>query len=145
MDHDYGGSINVNARIREVIFMHDHPDTPFFTVFDYGMGRVSTFVQPLTKFPRIETRENQARWAEDVLRMEKSGGRLALHLICVSEAGRRQYWLVPLRSATSTVYDGLRHLAAALPAARGTWNMLNLENQIRGLLIESGGPGKEVH
>jgi hypothetical protein len=109
------------------------------------MGRVSTYVQPLSNLPRLGTREDQARWAEDVLRMERSGGRLALHLICVSEGGRRQYWLVPLRSATSTVYDGLRHLAAALPAARGTWNMLNLENQIRGLLIESGGPGKEVH
>jgi hypothetical protein len=33
-----------------------------------------------------------------------------LHLLCVQREGRRQYWVVPLRSSTSLIHDEQRRL-----------------------------------
>ncbi|KAJ7708470.1 hypothetical protein B0H14DRAFT_2646637 [Mycena olivaceomarginata] len=140
MHHDY--TVNLDWRLRELMFMNEYPDTPFLTVFDYRRGKAEIKLHQLDTFAHRTGLKLGAEWDDDVARTTQSGGRMALHLFCASEAGRCRYWIVPLRSASATVHEGLRRLAAGLPRKLGTWNIPALMCQIQNL-IDSG--GKEIH
>lgn len=140
MHHDY--TVNLDWRLRELMFMNEYPDTPFLTVFDYRRGKAEIKLHQLDTFAHRTGLKLGAEWDDDVARTPQSGGRMALHLFCASEAGRCRYWIVPLRSASATVHEGLRRLAAGLTRNLGTWNIPELMCQIQNL-IDSG--RKEIH
>ncbi|KAJ7929462.1 hypothetical protein B0H13DRAFT_2310607 [Mycena leptocephala] len=138
-------SVNLDWRLRELMFMNEYPDTPFLTVFDYRRGKAEIKLHQLDTFAHRTGLKLGAEWDNDVARAAQSGGRMALPLFCASEAGRCRYWIVPLRSASATVHEaseGLRRLVACLPRNLGTWNIPELLCQIQNL-IDSG--GKQIH
>ncbi|KAJ7809619.1 hypothetical protein B0H14DRAFT_3481260 [Mycena olivaceomarginata] len=128
MHHDY--TVNLDWRLRELMFMNEYPDTPFLTVFDYRRGKAEIKLHQLDTFAHRTGLKLGAEWDDDVARTTQSGGRMALHLFCASEAGRCRYWIVPLRSASATVHEGLRRLAAGLNLARGTFRRLCARSKI---------------
>ncbi|KAJ7708652.1 hypothetical protein B0H17DRAFT_1191167 [Mycena rosella] len=101
LDHDYEAARAdiLGAQLR---FLRAHPGHPCFVKFDYAAGRVKWQVGSVTD-TRVEFGARTAR----------SGGRVELHVMVVSEGGARQRGTAfPMRSDSAAVHDRLVALAA---------------------------------
>ncbi|KAJ7836716.1 hypothetical protein B0H13DRAFT_2678047 [Mycena leptocephala] len=110
MDHDYGAISNAEIRVREATILRAHSNRPSVTLFDYTAGRVRINIHSLEQVAELLGPMAGAQWTDEVTRALRSGGRMALHLLCVQREGRRRYWVVPLRSSTSLIHDEQRRL-----------------------------------
>ncbi|KAJ7189234.1 hypothetical protein C8R46DRAFT_1184380 [Mycena filopes] len=112
-------------------------DTPMVTVFDYSVGMGVADISILALGSAAHFGLAGAQWDAEFARVARSGGRVRLHVIRVSQ----DYWLVPLRSESSAVYDGMKAIAAGLPPDFETWDVGEVEERIRGLFDG----GMEIH
>jgi hypothetical protein len=110
MDQDYGAISNAEIRVREATILRAHSNRPSVTLFDYTAGRVRINIHSLEQVAELLGPMAGAQWTDEVTRALRSGGRMALHLLCVQREGRRRYWVVPLRSSTSLIHDEQRRL-----------------------------------
>lgn len=96
LNHDYDGMVKLTARMHELAFLNEHPDTHFFTLFNYSRGLdVEVHAVDSDKWSQVT---GAPRWANDVARMVKSDGRLGLHVVVLTEGDGIQILLVPLRT-----------------------------------------------
>ncbi|KAJ7657245.1 hypothetical protein DFH06DRAFT_1197743 [Mycena polygramma] len=143
---DYGYGSPNGADMMEVRFMNQNPGVNFFTLFDYTSGAAYIAVHAVADADALGLGE---QWVEEAARAARSGGRLRLHLLRVVEGGVSRCWLVPLRSGTSRIYDGMQRIAGALPKDQDTWNIRDVVLQVRAVvMLELEGPGEptpEIH
>ncbi|KAJ7110744.1 hypothetical protein C8R43DRAFT_1042086 [Mycena crocata] len=113
MDNDYQAR---SIRMQEVQFMNKHPNTPFYTLFNYTRGiDVSVYAADNDDWPTSELAGMQ--WDREITRMMNSCGRSRLHVVLMSVGDGVRFWVVPLRSDSATTYDGMVQLATSLPSA----------------------------
>ncbi|KAJ7122268.1 hypothetical protein C8R44DRAFT_981457 [Mycena epipterygia] len=140
--HDYGQHPAMHIYMPEITFMNRHPDTAFFTRFDYTTGHVTITVNAVADAKNMAL---DPQWLEDVSRAARSGGRMRLHVMLVAEADVPRYWLVPLRSDTPRLHDGLKRIATNLPTDQEAWDMLEIVHDIQALMDNGSEPGIEIH
>ncbi|KAJ7684196.1 hypothetical protein DFH06DRAFT_1476 [Mycena polygramma] len=116
--------------LEEIKFMHSRPDTPYFILFDYRLAFAQISVKAIAEADEIELGPNGHH---NVARAERSGGRIQLHVMRLHDVPPA-YFLIPLRTNTSWVHDGLRRIAAELPADQAVWDMEGIVQQIRTLV-----------
>ncbi|KAJ7110265.1 hypothetical protein C8R43DRAFT_1042483 [Mycena crocata] len=94
----------------QVRFMAQFPDESFFTLFDY-----TDVTRPRIEVDSVERLESETReaWTHLVSRTRDGEGPMELHV--VKDAIR--ILVVPLRTNSWAVRDGMRGIAASLPAA----------------------------
>ncbi|KAJ7108002.1 hypothetical protein C8R43DRAFT_1243612 [Mycena crocata] len=112
-------------------------DTPSFVVFDY-LGRVALAVHPFAA--QHWAAESDPEWAYYQRRVA-AGGRVALHVMIVRDAGGARNRFFPMMSSDSRVHDGLVALAREIPpevdAVPGaTRHLLGLESAAESLDAE---------
>ncbi|KAJ6524851.1 hypothetical protein DFH09DRAFT_1095870 [Mycena vulgaris] len=90
----------------QLAFMHEFPnDTPCLR-FDYTRGR------PHFRFTRAS--ELGAAWADDVALATRSGGRVALHAVLVTNCEIDVIRVFPMQSSSTALEDGLRLVSLQL-------------------------------
>ncbi|KAJ7627758.1 hypothetical protein DFH06DRAFT_1304445 [Mycena polygramma] len=119
------------VHLAEIKFMHSRPGTPYFVLFDYRLVFPEISVKAIAEADDLELGPNRAH---NVARAERSGGRIQLHVMRLRQDDTPTYWLIPLRTNTSWVHDGLRKIAAVLPANQATWDTDGILRQIRTLV-----------
>ncbi|KAJ7231115.1 hypothetical protein C8J57DRAFT_1581256 [Mycena rebaudengoi] len=98
----------------QIEWMYAHPGEPFYTLFDYTEpSGVCIEVLPHSQFPADEL---DIEWPDIVSRVAKSRGRMDIHVMCVTKGDKKRYMLVPLRSNSSRMHDGLRRIVREIPA-----------------------------
>ncbi|KAJ6554657.1 hypothetical protein B0H19DRAFT_1072019 [Mycena capillaripes] len=125
----------------EIKFIHRHPDTPSFVLFDYTLMNPEITVVAIAD---DEVLSRSPHWQHWVSRAEKSRGRIRLHVMRVREGTSPTHWVIPLRTDTSRVYDGLRQIAAALPAEQARWKSEAIVHQIEALVANDGDSAVEI-
>ncbi|KAJ7671811.1 hypothetical protein B0H17DRAFT_193895 [Mycena rosella] len=106
MDHDYMAA-KEEIFYRQVKFMRANPCDQFYVVFDYSGGEVSITVKSTSDNPGY----SEEHWEDYTSREEESAGRMELHLLEVGGFGAA-YWMVPMRSDSSKIEEGLERIAA---------------------------------
>ncbi|KAF7335382.1 MYND-type domain-containing protein [Mycena venus] len=97
----------------QVRFMAQSPHEYFFTFFDYSWGRVRIEVRFVTCSPIVKDLESAGEeWCDLLSRARDSAGRMELHVVDIGGI-----WVVPLRTNSSCVYEGMRSIATSLPPA----------------------------
>ncbi|KAJ7114659.1 hypothetical protein C8R43DRAFT_1039126 [Mycena crocata] len=96
----------------QVHFMSQFPNDSFFTVFDYSDTRR---LVPQIEVDSVERLESEIReaWFDLISQMRSDEGPMELHVM-KDDLGTL---LLPLRTNSSVVYDGMRSIAASLPPA----------------------------
>ncbi|KAJ7643439.1 hypothetical protein DFH06DRAFT_599053 [Mycena polygramma] len=74
---------------------------PFFTLFDYRLGRVQIEMQPMDS-PLAKRLENNSGWCNDVLRAARSGGRLELQVLVLPDNNGTRVFVVPCARKNSS-------------------------------------------
>ncbi|KAJ7181448.1 hypothetical protein C8R43DRAFT_1229332 [Mycena crocata] len=141
--HAYSKTTDFEVHVPEIEFMHAHPDTEYFTLFDFTAHRVDISVHPAADADALSLLG--PHWPAEVARAARSGGRIRLHVMYVAEGDVYRHWFVPLRSDTPRVHDGLRAIAEALPRHRDAWDMLRLVEDIQALVHNDDDPAIEIH
>jgi hypothetical protein len=113
VQHDYEQQMARRICPSQAMFMKQFPSWSFFTDFDYVWGRAEINVKPVYESPVPEA--YRAEWVSFASRAKRSGGRMEFHLITLIEGSKPRYWLVPLRTNSSSVYKGLKKIAAKYP------------------------------
>lgn len=105
--------------VRQVIQLHQSPG-PICTRFDYTSGslrHITTTAAPPPPSQYEGEEDLRTAWEDLSARVERSGGRMELAVMEVSLGETRQrILLLPLRSSSPIVHDGLRQIAKGLPA-----------------------------
>ncbi|KAF8208391.1 hypothetical protein K438DRAFT_1813918 [Mycena galopus ATCC 62051] len=115
LNHDYT-EMRLAVYTKQVFFMAQNPATPFFTLFQPSRGRFEIKVHPLNisqlriLWPDCDDRR-LGGLHNDLGRAARSAHRMDLHVLGMSEGLDERFFLVPLRSETSFVYDTLTRIA----------------------------------
>ncbi|KAJ7464072.1 hypothetical protein FB451DRAFT_454095 [Mycena latifolia] len=115
LNHDYT-EMRLAVYTKQVFFMAQNPATPFFTLFQSSRGRFEIKVHPLTisrlrvLWPEYDDRR-LGGLHNDLVRAGRSAHRMDVHVLGMSEGLDERFFLVPLRSETSFVYDTLARIA----------------------------------
>ncbi|KAJ7761753.1 hypothetical protein B0H16DRAFT_1455955 [Mycena metata] len=135
----YYDSRGIRYHIQQVLFMHEHPDTPYYTVWNYFRGshvHVSG-IHDVEQLPEGLTGDPQ--WVAHVGRAFKSDGRVDIHIVIISQGDVARFWIVPLRADRNDIHDGLSRIAASLPSrALGPGDIMGLSAEILGLTLSRG-------
>ncbi|KAJ7613802.1 hypothetical protein B0H17DRAFT_1153087 [Mycena rosella] len=106
MDHDYM-AVKEEIFHRQVKFMRANPCDQFYVVFEYSGGGVSITVKSTSDNPGY----SEEHWEDYTSREEERAGRMELHLLEVGGFGAA-YWMIPMRSDSSKIEEGLEQIAA---------------------------------
>ncbi|KAF7342252.1 MYND-type domain-containing protein [Mycena venus] len=102
--------------MHKIAFMYQNPGEQFYLLFDYTQGFDGPQVLPIGSPPDPNPSEaSAAQWADQVARAARSGGRLDLVVVLVADGERVSRRMVPVRSPTSALHDGLSQIAARIP------------------------------
>ncbi|KAJ6612560.1 hypothetical protein B0H10DRAFT_292525 [Mycena sp. CBHHK59/15] len=114
---DYGKNEQDILR-HQITWMTRYPGRQFYTVFSYIGGRCTV---QMTGVDRIDSEDDTLKrhWRDFVSRETKSGGRMQLYVMEVAMGTGTRKKIIPLRSSSSAIFDGLKHIANEL-TARGT-------------------------
>ncbi|KAJ7455653.1 hypothetical protein B0H11DRAFT_2322455 [Mycena galericulata] len=89
-----------------------HPDTPYFTLYEYTVGFPDITVTAVTDAGDLA---RSPEWHDAVARAAKSGGRMRLNVLRVTkdifQDAVHTDFIVPLRAETSKVQDELKYIA----------------------------------
>ncbi|KAJ7152038.1 hypothetical protein C8R46DRAFT_1197778 [Mycena filopes] len=145
LDKEYAAG---EAQMLELQFLRRFgADRLFLTVFDYSTGVPAITVHALEDAAELGLPQTP-QWDAEVARAAGSGGRVRLHVIRLAEAVSEMHlpscWLVPLRSESSAVYDGMKALAGELPRDIETWDVVEVKDRIC-VVVEGGEGRKEIH
>jgi type IV secretory pathway TrbF-like protein len=126
--------------VDKIIFLHHFPAGQFYLLFDYTQGFDRPQVRSVDAPPDPNPSQASARqWADQVARAARSRGRLDLVVVLVADGARISRCMVPVRSPTSALHDGVRQIAARIPPGA---DLEALKSQIYGdvsvLLQEQG-------
>ncbi|KAJ7457789.1 hypothetical protein FB451DRAFT_1509087 [Mycena latifolia] len=106
IDHDYTAA-RESIFYQQISFMRANPSAQFYVLFDYSEGDVAIEVKYSSDCPAYM----EGIWVDYMAREADSGGRMELHLIKV---GKRAAWVVPMRSDSSRINEGLGRIAASV-------------------------------
>ncbi|KAJ7154168.1 hypothetical protein C8R46DRAFT_1297882 [Mycena filopes] len=117
LDHEYNKS-KIAVYIKQVIFMAENPQTPFFTLFRSSRGCFDIHVHPLA------IRQLRLLWPEydnhqlgglhnELVRAAGSAHRMTVHVLGMPEWHNKQgqSFLLPLRSETSFAHNTLTRIS----------------------------------
>lgn len=99
---------------RQTCFLIVHPHVKFYTAFDYSQGAVTVDVFGVPTDGKGEDHHQPewvARWEDQVRRVAMSDGRMELHTVAIRVGTRTHSLIVPLRSNSWELYDGVTQLA----------------------------------
>ncbi|KAJ7136191.1 hypothetical protein C8R46DRAFT_1361914 [Mycena filopes] len=107
---------------KQATFMSLNPGQSFVTLYNYSLGAVNIEVQATTAPDvRIYLGDGSyGTWDKTVSRAARSGGRLWPDVVAVhaGNAPGARYFVMPLRTKTSALYNGLKAIADGLPEDR---------------------------
>lgn len=93
-----------------------HHSGTVITLFDFTCTPAQISIQPFPGSPLADTLDGLSpEWSNIVARAVSSRGRLNLHVLLVPQGPVRRFWVVPLRTSSSRIYDALLQLAMNLP------------------------------
>ncbi|KAJ6527203.1 hypothetical protein DFH09DRAFT_1371440 [Mycena vulgaris] len=123
-----------NMISQKMVHMHDFPGQAFLTVYDYSQGRGKISVQHLND---MKDYLHGAEWNDIVARAAASRGRMWVDVVMMpsTEDPEMRCWVIPLRTSTSTVYDGLQRLASELTGDAQTWDWDRLTEGLVPLIL----------
>ncbi|KAJ7116887.1 hypothetical protein C8R44DRAFT_791594 [Mycena epipterygia] len=112
LHHDYTMHASSICK-KQVEFMAEHPTCDLLiTLFDYCTGHLQIEVHSAAHSPLSTILEEaDDEWTDFIARAAWSQGRLQLHVMRVLDGTTTPYWVVPLRSSSSDIFDSLRDLA----------------------------------
>lgn len=119
---------------QQVKFMVQHPNTPFYTMFDYTSESTAITVEPIPASfhseDAAESRECSMLWEHYLRRAVRSDGRLEMQVLKVAEGVIVRSRLLFMRSGSAAIHDARRKIAAQVAAGRIDRAMLlrELEN-----------------
>lgn len=113
--HHYLG-LRESIQLLEVKFMHQLPSEMHFIMFDYRSPAGVEFVAQRVALVDTTREPFRTQWADHVARAKRSPGRMLLGLMVVLEGTKVRDHAISIHFTNSVVYDGLRALAAAIPA-----------------------------
>ncbi|KAJ7174839.1 hypothetical protein C8R46DRAFT_1252950 [Mycena filopes] len=106
LNHDYATKLQ-DIAMNKVQFMHSHPGEIAHMQWDYTSGTLAPSLGSQQDLPH--------KFREDAVRAMRSGGRIQLHLMAVSDGKEARLRSFPLRSATAGLARGLRRIADSIP------------------------------
>ncbi|KAJ6616134.1 hypothetical protein B0H10DRAFT_1411550 [Mycena sp. CBHHK59/15] len=113
--HAHFDTCKQDIYVRQAMRLRQHPSNHVCTLFDYTRGplrlEISTVAPPITS-PDLD--DLRALRVDLVSRVQRSGGRMEIGLIELEVGGGRRK-LLPMRSSSGIVHDGLRRIANELP------------------------------
>lgn len=117
-----------------MVLMHDFPGQTVLTVYDYSQGRGKISVQHLNN---MKDYLHGAEWDNIVARAVASRGRLWVDVVMMPSTQHHEMrcWVIPLRTSTSTVYDGLQRLANEFTGDTQTWDWDRLAEGLVPLIL----------
>ncbi|KAF8181362.1 hypothetical protein K438DRAFT_1937989 [Mycena galopus ATCC 62051] len=123
-----------NLATQKLVHMHDFPGQTFLTVYDYSQGRGKISVQHLTN---MKDYLHGPEWDAIVARAAASRGRMWVDVVMMpgTEDPETRCGVIPLRTSTSTVYDGLQRLASELTGDSETWDWDRLVEELVPLIL----------
>ncbi|KAJ7119223.1 hypothetical protein C8R43DRAFT_1035404 [Mycena crocata] len=104
--YQYNGHFHFDNRLE---FMRERPDEPLITVFDYRLGGVAMCVRFLADERAADT-TGEVDWEEHISRAARSGGLMELHLMLLRDASRTRRLMMPQRSDSAVLHDGLARI-----------------------------------
>ncbi|KAJ7438366.1 hypothetical protein B0H11DRAFT_2254649 [Mycena galericulata] len=124
IQRDYQSSIT-SICADQIAFMAAHPaseDDVFITLFDYFANPVKIEIHSATDSPLAAILLSIGEeWTDMVARAKRSDGRLHLHVVRAFQSREIiRYWVVPLRTETANIRDGLRDLVPRGPIMQNT-------------------------
>lgn len=140
--YDYSSNPAQHVYLPQLKFINKHRDTPFFTLFDYMLVYVEIAVKAVADAGDLRL---GAEWLDDVARAAMSAGRMQLHVMRVTERNGAMHWVVPVRTETSTICDGIKQMAAELPTNQATWDERAIVKRIQELIDSEGLRGIGYH
>jgi hypothetical protein len=119
---------------QKMVQMHDFPGQTVLTVYDYSQGRGKISVQHLDNMKHYL---HGAEWDDIVARAVASRGRLWVDVVMMPSTQHHEMrcWVIPLRTSTSTVYDGLQRLANEFTGDTQTWDWDRLAEGLVPLIL----------
>ncbi|KAJ7621298.1 hypothetical protein FB45DRAFT_1092934 [Roridomyces roridus] len=92
------------------------PHAGYFVLFDYSQGGpdigVYSLAEPSDALDRLAGAGIQ--WDLTVARAARSGGRMTIHAVRAREGKSLRHWVVPLRSDSGVIHEGLVKMACAV-------------------------------
>ncbi|KAF7344965.1 MYND-type domain-containing protein [Mycena venus] len=113
MQHDYQRLL-FDIASREVLFMRDHPGEEYIVVLDYTKpGGVRYKIDPKRALQGHAdfVVELPVKWG----RLARSGGRMGMHIMYLSEGNEGRPRLFPLRATSADFHEGLATIAKTNP------------------------------
>ncbi|KAF7362936.1 hypothetical protein MVEN_00644600 [Mycena venus] len=129
---------------QKLAYMHEFPGEALLTLYDYTNGRVKVTVQRVGS-DATKLRLHGSEWDDIVARAAASCGRMWVDVVVMPGSDTMRYWVIPLRTSTSTVYDGLRQLVSELTGDRRTWNSDLVADRLIPLVVSNEPDVVEVH
>ncbi|KAJ7656030.1 hypothetical protein DFH06DRAFT_1411719 [Mycena polygramma] len=111
-----------------------HPTALLVTVFNYATGRARIDVHPASALLK---KYSDVNWRQHLPRALQSGGRMELHLAVLPNS--KQAWMIPMRSNSSVLQDGLRRIAESTTASE------DIAAQVRDLMESSRDTLVQIH
>ncbi|KAJ6507430.1 hypothetical protein C8R47DRAFT_93936 [Mycena vitilis] len=117
LHHDYEALKADTVYPAQAMFMNQFPRDGFMTLFDYTWGRPNVKVLSVVK--SHESKQFRAHlgaeWVTAVSRALRSEGRIELHLVRLVVSAVPKFWLVPMRTNTTSLHARIKQLATSFP------------------------------
>ncbi|KAF8192676.1 hypothetical protein K438DRAFT_854572 [Mycena galopus ATCC 62051] len=125
--------------LKKIGVMLAHPGDQSYLMVDFTKAPEIAAVCSARDMPPPDPNPSDgsaAQWADQVARAARSGGRMELIVVLVADGtGHTRRRLAPIRSRTSVLYDGLRRIAANIPAGADPYNLgPDVEQQVQSLV-----------
>ncbi|KAJ7616234.1 hypothetical protein DFH06DRAFT_111720 [Mycena polygramma] len=115
--HGYETTIRQSC-MDKIRLMHQLPGEPFYMLFDYTKTPGMPFVRSVKSDPPPDPNPSDssaAQWADQLSRASRSGGRMELAVVLVADGLRTERCMMPIRTRTSVLYDGLMRIVDEIP------------------------------
>ncbi|KAJ7153899.1 hypothetical protein C8R43DRAFT_443172 [Mycena crocata] len=133
---------------QQALCLKRFPNSAFLTLFDYTNGPVDISVLPLESDSTYmqDLRAYGAEWDYSVARAQRSGGRMALHVVRTQHGTEpHRYVVIPLRRTETGVNAILNDMAVELPANKDDPAVQELWAKFRPRLVASEEDVTETH
>ncbi|KAJ7766219.1 hypothetical protein B0H16DRAFT_1793316 [Mycena metata] len=124
-------------------FIAQHPNQPFYTLFDYSTGAPRITVQSASSMARFAGYE--AEWHDFVTRSSASEGRMEIHVVELVEEGVPRFWVIPLRTNSSRIHAEIKRIAATIPHTVGEGDSAVLIQAVRTALDQEKDSFLAIH
>ncbi|KAJ7663248.1 hypothetical protein DFH06DRAFT_1128578 [Mycena polygramma] len=136
--HDFQ-ALRLDIYTEQVACMRANPGADYFVLFDYTCGDVSASVVPMVpitaEYDALSATRHiwAAEWAHNEERARRSAGRMTVHLMRLREGDLARSMIVPLRTSSSVVHEGLRGIAAELSVSGDVSDAAEIRRKVEDL------------